>query len=126
MAKNWQPDQAATQVHAIYQQILERSAENGGLITWGCILVRGEQSIRELVARVGKSQEYHDRFIAPVGAREAAVLMYRHFLAREPENAIVIDQHAAAIIANPQAAVDNFVYSVEYTQRFGDDVVPHS
>jgi hypothetical protein len=125
MAKNWPADQAATQVHLIYQRVLERSADNSGLITWGCFLDRGEKSIREVVRLVGQSQEYYDRFIAPVGAKNAAILMYRHFLAREPESAIVVDQHAAAIIANWQTAVNGFVNSAEYTQRFGEDIVPH-
>ena len=125
MSKNWPADQAAVQVRLIYKRVLERDVDDSGFITWGAILDRGEKSIREVVRLIGKSPEYYNRFIAPVGARNAATLMYRHFLAREPESAIVVDQHAAAIAANWQNAVDGFVSSAEYTSRFGEDSVPH-
>jgi hypothetical protein len=124
MTKQWTAEQAAAQVNRIYQQVLERPADDTGLVAWGGPLSRGEMSVRDVVRGVGHSDEYWTRFVAG-GAENAAVLMYRHFLAREPESQIAVDGHEVTIAGNWKAGVNGFVDSVEYAQRFGDDTPPH-
>jgi hypothetical protein len=125
MAKQWPPDASAEIVRAIYKRVLERGVDDSGLITWASMLNRGEASVRDLVRTIGKSDEYRNRFLIPFSVREAARMMYRHFLAREAENDAVVDGHAGVIVTSGfQAAVDGFVNSQEYTNQFGEDKVP--
>ena len=82
-------------------------------------------AIREIVREIGKSNEYRDRFVVPFSPFVAAKLMYRHFLAREAESDQVANHWGDVIVTQGwQAAVDGFVDSAEYKQKFGDDNVP--
>ena len=125
MPKDWNPTDAANVVRQIYRTVLEREADSSGLSYWSGFLDRGEKTVREVVRLIGKSDEYRNRFVIPVPAKEAARLMYRHFLAREPENDQVLDGWAHVIADQGfKAAVDGFVDSREYIRRFGDDRPP--
>ncbi len=88
-------------------------------------MINGGRSVRETVRLIGKSAEYNSRFVQSVGAHNASVLMYRHFLAREPENPLVVDHWATIISQDWTSAIDGFVDGQEYQNRFGDDAVPH-
>lgn len=113
-------------VKQIYRQVLEREADSSGLTYWSQQL-RGGLTVREVVRLIGQSDEYRTRFVIPVVPAQAAKLMYKHFLARAPENQPVVDGWATVIVQQGfKAAVDGFVDSDEYSRRFGDDTVPHS
>ncbi len=125
MPKNWPPDEAADLVRRIYRQVLERQVDDSGMMTWGGFLDRGEKSIREVIRLIGKSAEYQRRFVIEVSLLEAAKLMYKHFLARDPENDTVMGGWAAHIAQHGwQSAVDGFLNSEEYMNRFGENAVP--
>lgn len=114
-------------VKQIYRQVLEREADPSGLTYWSRQLNRGELTVREVVRLIGQSDEYRTRFVIPVIPAQAAKLMYKHFLARAPENQQVLDGWATVIVQQGyKAAVDGFVDSDEYSSRFGDNTVPHS
>lgn len=109
----------------LYQQVLERQVDPVGLIGWGCSLSRGEQSMRDVVRNIGHSQEYHDRFIAPLTIADAVRACYRHFLAREADSTGLQFWEGVATQQGFLSVIDGIVDSEEYTSKFGDDQVPH-
>jgi hypothetical protein len=109
----------------LYQQVLERQVDPVGLIGWGCLLSRGEQSMRDVVRNIGHSQEYHDRFIAPLTTADAVRACYRHFLAREADPGGLQFWEGVATQQGFLPVIDGIVGSDEYTNKFGDDQVPH-
>jgi hypothetical protein len=111
-------------VHKIYNRVLERDADSSGLQSWGDCLSKQCWTVRQVIAHIGKSPEYWERFMRP-GAEQAVTWMYRHFLAREPESQQVVKAWSSWVNPNQwPALVDQFVYSQEYSQRFGDHRVP--
>ena len=125
MAKDWPAGTAAGLVRLLYKRVLERDVDDSGLITWGCALDNGELSVKEIVRRLGKSDEYRSRFVIPFSPAKSARLMYQHFLARQPESDKVVEGWADVISDEGwQVAVDGFVDSAEYGKRFGDNKVP--
>ena len=113
----------------LYQRVLERQIDDGGLIHWGSKLDRGEATVKELVREIGKSQEYFQRFVQPYlsnGVYVAAELMSKHFLARvsaNPQDNIFRGEEIKNM--GWQFSVDAFIDSPEYAARFGDDNVPN-
>jgi hypothetical protein len=124
MAKTWSVEDAANKVTQIYQRVLERSVDTSGLITWGGVLSRGEESVRDVVRHLGHSQEYRDRFITPLSIADAVGATYQHFLARNADPGGLQTFERVAEVRGFDAVVDDLVGSQEYTNRFGDDNVP--
>jgi hypothetical protein len=68
---------------------------------------------------LGVSSEYADRFIKNQTPRQAVILMYRHFLLREPESDQVVNQHVNDMNGKGwQAKVLDFVRSPEAAKRW--------
>ncbi len=91
--REYKHDRAIAIVKQIYQIVLERDADDSGLVAFSPKLSGGGWCIRQVVEELGISKEYGDRFIFNRTPREAIVLMYRHFLRREPESEEVINHH---------------------------------
>ncbi len=92
---DYSPQAAASVVRHVYMKVLERPADDSGLVTFAGKISGGGWCLRQIVRSLGTSSEYADKFINNQTPRQAVVLMYRHFLLREPENEQVINQHVA-------------------------------
>lgn len=105
---------AASVVRAVYMKVLEREADDSGLVTYAGKISGGGWCLRQIVRDLGLSPEYAERFIKNQTPRQAIVLMYRHFLLREPENEQVINQHVNDLnFTGWKKKVVNFVSSAE-------------
>jgi len=131
MAKQWDSYEVLHLVNQIYQQVLERSILNAdgnstdsGLMYYSDKLRRGEMSIRDVVRVLGLSQEHSQRFIIPNTNANAVRFCYKHFLAREPEEKGLTYWTQQSMIGEWPVVIKGLVDSDEYTERFGDDVVP--
>jgi len=131
MAKQWDSHEVLHLVDQIYQQVLERSILNAdgnstdsGLMYYSDKLRRGEMSIRDVVRVLGLSQEHSQRFIIPNTNANAVRFCYKHFLAREPEEKGLTYWTQQSMIGEWPVVIKGLVDSDEYTERFGDDVVP--
>lgn len=101
-------------VKEIYKRVLERNADDGGLVLFAGKISGGGWCVQQVVRAVGVSPEYADRFIKNQTPRQAVVLMYRHFLLREPESEQVINHHVNELNGKGwQAKVLDFVNSPE-------------
>jgi len=110
---------AATIVRQVYQKVLERDVDDSGLITFSGKLSGGGWCVTQVVQELGVSGEYADRFIKNQTPRQAVVLMYRHFLLREPEDEQVVNQHVNDMNGKGwQAKVLDFVKSPEAAKRW--------
>ncbi len=99
---NYSPQDAAYLVNEIYKQVLEREADPGGLVTFAGLISNGDGNTCpwKIFLSLGSSPEYISRFVEKQTPRQAVVLMYRHFLFREPESENVINHHIGSMNAN--------------------------
>lgn len=112
--------QAALTVKGIYNKVLERDADDGGLVLFAGKLSGGGWCVQHVVRAIGVSPEYAERFIKNQVPRQAITLMYRHFLLRSPESEAVIVHHVNELNAKGwQAKVLDFVNSPEAQSTWG-------
>src|SRR5687767_2201201 len=110
----YSPQNSALIVKEIYKRVLERNADDGGLVLFSGKISGGGWCVQQVVRAVGVSPEYADRFIKNQTPRQAVVLMYRHFLLRHPESEHVINHHVNELNGKGwQAKVLDFVDSPE-------------
>src|SRR5688572_4145425 len=121
----------ATRVVAeVYRHTLERGTDRGAQ-SWVRPLANGQLSVKELVRRIAKSQEYMQRFgqTEPGEGQpyERAVAgLYRHILGRQPDGGGLRNWTRAAQQRGLPAVVDGLIDSAEYNNNFGESGVPGS
>jgi hypothetical protein len=134
----WDPERAARALTLLYGRLLDRDVDPAARAAWAAHLVDRGGTLRHVVADVGASREYFDRWVWPsmtVGLWWTPVATcYRHFLDREPESVAVSGRHAARFRRAMQAGDDPFevhrelvrglVGSDEYGRRWGDQGIP--
>ena len=117
-------------VDEVYRHMLERGADAGSQ-QWQTQLSNGQMTVRDLVRAVAKSPEHNQRFIRQENGEEMPYLrsvntLYRHILGRQPD-AEGARANARSVASNGIAPViDAIVNSAEYTNQFGDWIVPGS
>jgi hypothetical protein len=134
----WDPEGATRALSLLYGRLLGRDVDPANRAAWAAHLVDRGGTLRHVVAEVGASREYFDRWTRPpvtAGLWWAPVATYyRHFLDREPESAAVVGRHAARLGRAIQAGGDGFeahrelvrglVGGDEYGRRWGDQGIP--
>jgi endonuclease YncB( thermonuclease family) len=112
-------------VNAAYLQVLERPAHGEGLKEATEKLMRGEMTVRELVAQLAASDEYKERFVASRSAEEAAGSLYKHILGRDAQPSELKSAAASSAAAKGFGGVArSLVEGDEYGRRFGSSKVP--
>ena len=121
----------ATRVVAeVYRHTLERGTDRGAQAGVRQ-LANGQLSVKEIVRRVAKSQEYMQRF----GQTEpgegqpyerAVATLYRHVLGRQPDGGGHRTWTRIAQQRGLAAVVDGLLDSAEYDNNFGEFGVPGS
>lgn len=111
---------------SIYRNILERNPDIVGIHDYGQQLQAKTKTIRQIVREVGKSDEYNRRFVEAVNPREAIVLLYCHFLGRDPESESIMSEHLDYLSNKGwKFIVDKLTDSSEYQVIFGENTVPY-
>ncbi len=117
-------------VAEVYRHALERAVDPGAQ-GFARQLSSGQVTVKELVRRVAKSQEYMQRF----GQTEpgegqpyerSVARLYRHILARQPDANGQRNWTRAAQQRGLAVVVDGLIDSAEYTNNFGDFGIPGS
>ena len=121
---------AARVVAEVYRHTLERSPDAGAQ-TWQRQIANEQLTVREVVRRVAKSNEYMQRFGRTEAGEgqpyeRAVARLYRHVLARQPDGNGLEQWTRVAQQRGLGAVVDGFVDSEEYIRNFGDWAVPGS
>jgi hypothetical protein len=118
------PCSAEETVKAIYRQVLKREADATGLRDHVRSLLDGTRTVQDLVRDLLHSQEWKAKFIYDHSLSEILLAFYGCALARAPDTAGWNDFMAWGARDDWSAAIDQFVNSSEYTERFGNDTVP--
>lgn len=126
MAKKYSNTEAAQQVDAIMQQVLERPATPEDYVHWGARLARGEQSVRSIVSTLAKGQEHMDGFLRKNNLEECVHTCYRHFLGRDADAGGLETWVDVFQFKGIDDVIDGIVNSQEYVDKFGEDIVPHA
>jgi phycobilisome core-membrane linker protein len=125
MPKKWDLHEVPAVVHQLYRQVLDREPDESGLVAYGRVLSEGEWSVRDAVRAMGHSDEYKQRFVIPFTIEDAVKACFRHFFAREADLPGLRAWEAEAVKHGIDVVVDGLVNSPEYSNRFGNDTVPH-
>lgn len=123
------PD-ASRVVAEVYRHTLERGVDPGAQ-TWVRQLQNGQLTVKELVRNVAKSQEYMQRFGQTEAGEaqpyeRAVARLYRHVLARQPDEGGQRNWARNAQQRGLAAVVDGLIDSAEYNNNFGQWGVPGS
>jgi hypothetical protein len=117
---------ADSAVDAVYRQVLERSSGSEGNAR-AEQLRNGQTSVRDIVREVAKSPEHRQRFLSTRGPNDrvnAVTALYRHLLARAPDQEGLASHVQGLANGNVDAIIDTIIDSPEYQEKFGNDTVP--
>eukprot|EP00183_Erythrolobus_madagascarensis_P007277 CAMPEP_0185845672 /NCGR_PEP_ID=MMETSP1354-20130828/1568_1 /TAXON_ID=708628 /ORGANISM="Erythrolobus madagascarensis, Strain CCMP3276" /LENGTH=295 /DNA_ID=CAMNT_0028545679 /DNA_START=186 /DNA_END=1073 /DNA_ORIENTATION=- len=85
----------------------------------------GEISMREFVFEMALSGTYKRRFFECCGPYRFVELNMKHLLGRAPISQAELSEHVQRYVKEGYAAdIESYIYSDEYTERFGEDTVP--
>ena len=118
-----------TLVQAAYRQVFERDLDPFVVKTefteLESKLSNGEISVREFVQSLGYSKLYVKEFYAPFPNTKVIELGLKHFLGRAPQNQAEIQKYNQLLASEGiKGFITAIVVSPEYTEIFGEDVVP--
>jgi phycobilisome core-membrane linker protein len=89
-------------------------------------LRHGEISVREFIRTLASSEIYCRRFYTPYPNSKVIEFLFRHLLGRAPATQSEIWQYNKLLSdGGLKAAVEAMLDSPEYSQYFGEDVVPY-
>lgn len=125
---NFTEDDLQLVVRAVYKQVLGNAylLEDDRLISAESLLRNGDITVRGFVRLVGQSELYRAQFFENSSQYRFIELNCKHFLGRAPKDQVEISRHV--LIYNEQgyeADIDSYIDSEEYTEAFGENIVPY-
>ncbi|MDX2271749.1 MAG: phycobilisome rod-core linker polypeptide [Cyanobacteriota bacterium] len=123
--------QLDTILRGIYRQVLGNDhlfgADIAELASAESLLRQGSLTVREFVRLVAKSEAYKKRFFYPNSQTRAIELNYKHLLGRAPTDGKDIARHLDIYQAGGHSAeIDSYIDSPEYSDAFGENIVPYA
>ncbi len=121
---------ASRVVAEVYRHTLERGVDPAAQ-NWARQISNGQLTVKELVRRVAKSQEYMQRFGQTESGEgqpyeRAVARLYRHVLGRQADANGQRNWARNAQQRGLGVVVDGLIDSAEYNNSFGDSGVPGS
>ncbi|MCL2931237.1 MAG: phycobilisome rod-core linker polypeptide [Trichodesmium sp. MAG_R03] len=121
-------DEKQTVIRAVYKQVLGNIhvMESQRLTSAESFFVNGQISVRQFVNLVAKSDLYFSLFCESSSPYGFIELNFKHILGRAPEDQAEISEHIR--IYNEQgyqAEIDSYTNTQEYSQNFGENIVPY-
>jgi phycoerythrocyanin-associated rod linker protein len=127
LRRNWTEDELQQVFRSAYEHIFgrERVYIKDSFVSAEALLRNGRINVREFVRILAKSEFYKERFFYNQSQVRFIELNYKHLLGRAPydqsEIAFHVDLYAAE---GYDTEIDSYIDSTEYTNAFGDSVVP--
>lgn len=115
-------------IRAVYRQVLgnDHLMANERLTSAESLLRRREISVRDFVRTVALSELYKNKFFYSTQQSRLIELNYKHLLGRAPYDQTEIAFHTDLYTEQGyEADINSYIDSVEYTESFGDNVVPY-
>lgn len=125
---NWSEEDLETVIRAVYRQVLGNDyiMASERLVSAESLLRNGKITVREFVRAVAKSELYKEKFLYGNFQTRVIELNYKHLLGRAPYDESEVIFHLD-LYENEgfDADIDSYIDSPEYTNSFGDWVVPY-
>jgi hypothetical protein len=115
-------------IRAVYRQVLGNVhlMESQYLTSAESLLRNGDITVREFVRQVAKSDLYKSLFFNTNSPYRFIELNCKHLLGRAPLEQTEISDHVQTYITKGyEAEIDSYIDSDDYTQNFGDNIVPY-
>jgi phycocyanin-associated rod linker protein len=125
---NWTQDDVQAVIAAAYRQVLgnEYLMKHERLVGAESLLAQGVISVREFVRVIAQSELYRTKFLYPNFHVRFIELNYKHLLGRAPYDQSEIAYHLDLFISQGyEAEINSYLSSVEYSNSFGDNIVPY-
>ncbi|MDX2217204.1 MAG: phycobilisome rod-core linker polypeptide [Oculatellaceae cyanobacterium bins.114] len=121
-------DNVKAVIRAAYRQVLgnEYLMESERLVGAESLLQQGSISVRGFVQAIAQSDLYREKFLYPNFHVRFIELNYKHLLGRAPYDQSEISYHLDLYNSEGyEAEIASYLDSQEYTQSFGDNIVPY-
>jgi phycocyanin-associated rod linker protein len=125
---NWTEDDLQAVIRTAYRHVLGNDyvMQTERLTYAESQLRQGNISVREFVRAIAKSDVYKNKFLFPNSNTRFIELNYKHLLGRAPYEESEINYHLNLYNEKGyDAEIDSYIDSPEYTNNFGDNVVPY-
>lgn len=125
---NYSREDAELVIRGIYRQVLGNDyvMSSERLTAAESLFVNGFVSVRDLVRAIALSELYKEKFLYPNFQTRVTELNFKHLLGRAPYDESEVIEHLDRYQNEGyEADIDSFIYSEEYTENFGDNVVPY-
>lgn len=125
---NYSLDDVQLVIRATYRQVLGNDyiMASERLITAESLLKEGNITVREFVRLLAKSELYKNKFFFPNSNSRFTELNYKHLLGRAPfDEAELIYHFHIYDTQGYDADIDAFIDSSEYSESFGENIVPY-
>lgn len=120
-------DDRAIAIRAVYRQVLGNPhvMDSERLVSAESQFRDGSFSIREFVRAVAKSNFYRARYFETCAPYRFVELNFKHLLGRAPADQAELSEHIRRCIEEGyDAEIDSYIDSLEYTEKFGENIVP--
>ena len=115
-------------ISAVYRQVLGNVhiLESDRLSSAEALLRNGDITVRGFVSAVAKSSLYQSLFFQGSSQYRFIELNFKHLLGRAPQEQTEIAKHVGTYNEGGyDAEIDSYIYSDEYFQNFGENIVPY-
>ena len=128
MRSNNDPEELANIIRAVYKQVLGNAhiLESERLTSAESQLCDGNFTVKDFVRAVAKSDLYRSLYFESCPPYRFVELNFKHLLGRAPMDQSEIAEHVR--IYNEEgyeAEIDSYIDSVEYENKFGDNIAPY-
>ncbi|MBR8832021.1 MAG: Phycobilisome 32.1 kDa linker polypeptide, phycocyanin-associated, rod 1 [Chroococcopsis gigantea SAG 12.99] len=125
---DWTRDDATAVIRGVYRQVLGNDyiMDSERLKSAESLLRNGSISVREFVRAVAKSELYKKKFLYGNFQTRVIELNYKHLLGRAPYDESEVIYHLDLYETKGfEADIDSYIDSAEYTENFGENIVPY-
>lgn len=125
---DWSQEEAKIAIAAVYRQLLgnDHLMKSERLTSAESLLCDRKIPLREFVRAVAKSELYKSKFFYNNYHPRTIELNFKHILGRAPYDEAEIIEHLDIYQSEGfEADIDSYIDSNEYTQSFGDNIVPY-
>ncbi|BAQ61070.1 phycobilisome phycoerythrin-associated linker polypeptide [Geminocystis sp. NIES-3708] len=115
-------------INAAYRQVLGNSyiMSSERLVNAESRFRNGQLSVRDFVRAIANSDLYRQRFFEPSPRYRFTELNFKHLLGRTPENQEEMRYHSDILdTLGYEADIDAYLDSDEYSEAYGDNIVPY-
>lgn len=125
---NWTQADAQAVIQAVYRQVLGNDyiMASERLTATESLLCNGSITVRDFVRAVAKSELYKTKFFYNNFQTRVIELNLKHLLGRAPYDESEVIYHLDLYQEKGfEADIDSYIDSEEYTENFGDNIVPY-